>query len=61
MNESGDFIFSSDIIRNCQFNGWFSEPKSKDLNAYDYNKHCTSCLRVKGYLLGGLYILYLMK
>ena len=44
MNESGNYIFSSDYIRNCQFNGWFSEPKSKDLNAYDYNKHYTSCL-----------------
>ncbi len=27
MNESGDFTFSSDYIRNCQFNGWFPEPK----------------------------------
>ncbi len=34
MNESGDYIFSCDYIRNCQFNGWFSEPESKDLNAY---------------------------
>ncbi len=28
MNESGDHIFSCDYIRNCQFNGWFSEPES---------------------------------
>jgi hypothetical protein len=48
MNESGDYIFSCDYIRNCQFNGWFSEPKSKDSNAYDYNKHYTSCLMGKG-------------
>jgi len=43
MNESGDYVFSCDYIRNCQFNGWFTEPKSKDLNAYDYNKHYSSC------------------
>ncbi len=48
MNESGDYIFSCDYIRNCQFNGWFSEPQSKDLNAYYYNKHYTSCLMGKG-------------
>ncbi len=29
MNESGDYIFSSDYIRNCRFNGWFGEPKFK--------------------------------
>ncbi len=29
MNESGDYIFSYDYIRNCQFNGWISEPKTK--------------------------------
>ena len=52
MNESGDYIFNSDYIRNCQFNGWFSEPKSKDLNAYDYNKHYTSCLMGKGCSFG---------
>jgi hypothetical protein len=44
MNQSGDYIFSSDYIRNCQFNGWFSEPESKKFHAYDYNKHYTSCL-----------------
>jgi hypothetical protein len=43
MNESGDYIFICDYIKNCQFNGWFSEPESKDLNAYDYNKHFTPC------------------
>ena len=48
MNESGDYVFSCDYIRNCQFNGWFTEPKSKDLNAYDYNKHYTSCLMGEG-------------
>ncbi len=32
MNKSGDYIFSCDSIRNCQFNGWFTEPKIKDLN-----------------------------
>jgi hypothetical protein len=31
-------------IRNCQFNGFFKEPKTKNLHAYDYNKHYTSCL-----------------
>ncbi len=34
----------SDYIRNCQFNGWFSEPESKILHAYDNNKHYTTCL-----------------
>jgi hypothetical protein len=52
MNESGDYIFNCDYIRNCQFNGWFNEPKSKDLNAYDYNKHYTSCLMGKGCSFG---------
>ncbi len=31
MNESGDYIFSSDYIRNCQFNGWFSEQVIKPI------------------------------
>jgi hypothetical protein len=44
MNESGDYIFRSDYIRNCQFNGWFSEPESNKLHAYDYNKCYASCL-----------------
>ena len=44
MNESGDYIFSCDYIRNCQFNGWISKPETKQLHAYDYNKHYTSCL-----------------
>ena len=52
MNESGNYICSSDYIRNCQFNGWFSEPKSKDLNGYDYNKHYTSCLMGEGLSFG---------
>ena len=43
MNKSGDFIFHSEFIRNCQFNGWISAPKKEKLNAYDYNKHYTSC------------------
>jgi hypothetical protein len=30
MNESGDYIFSSDYIRNCQFNGWFTQPETKN-------------------------------
>ena len=48
MNQSGDYIFSSDYIRNCQFNGWISAPESNDnLHAYDYNKHYTSCLMGK--------------
>ncbi len=47
MNESGDYSFSCDYIRNCQFNVWFTEPKSKDLNACDYDKHCTSYLMGK--------------
>jgi hypothetical protein len=28
MNKAGDDIFHSDLIRNCQFNGWMSEPKT---------------------------------
>jgi hypothetical protein len=52
MNESGDYILSCDYIRNCQLNGWFSEPQTKDLNAYDYNKHYTSCLTGKGLSFG---------
>jgi hypothetical protein len=48
MNESGNHIFSCDYIRNCQFNWWFGEPESKDLNAVDYNKHYTSSLMGKG-------------
>ncbi len=52
MNESGNNIFSSDFIRYYQFNGWFSEPKSKDLNAYDYNKHYTTCLMGEGLSFG---------
>ena len=47
MNSSGDKIFHSEYIRNCQFNGWFKEPKTKKMNAYDYNKHYTSCLMGK--------------
>jgi hypothetical protein len=48
MSESGDYIFSSDYIRNCQFNGWISVPQSMDnLHAHDYNKHYTSCLMGK--------------
>ncbi len=43
MNESGDYIFSCDYIRNFQLNGWFGEPESKDLNACDCNKLYTSC------------------
>ena len=30
MNKSGHFIFHSEFIRNCQFNGWFSMPKVKN-------------------------------
>jgi hypothetical protein len=44
MNSSGDKVFHSEYIRNCQFIGWFKEPKTKKLSAYDYNKHYTSCL-----------------
>ncbi len=48
LNESGDYIFNCDYIRNCQFNGWISAPKSNDnLHAYGYNKHYTSCLMGK--------------
>jgi hypothetical protein len=39
-------------IKNWQFNGWFSEPESKDLNAYDDNKHYKSCLMGKVLSLG---------
>ncbi len=52
MSRSGDYIFSSDYIRNCQFNEWLSEPESKDLSAYDYNKHYTSCLMGKALSFG---------
>ena len=52
MNESGDYIFSSDCVRICQFNGWFDEPKSKKLSAYDHNKHYTSCLMGKTCVFG---------
>ena len=44
MNSSGDKLFHSEHIRNCQFNGWFKKPKTKELKAFDYNKHYTSCL-----------------
>ena len=52
MNESGDYIFNCDYIRNCQFNGWFSQPETKNLCAYDYNKHYTSCLMGKDCVYG---------
>jgi hypothetical protein len=52
MNESGDYIFNCDYIRNCQFNGWFSQPETKNLCAYDYNKHYTSCLMGKDCVFG---------
>ncbi len=44
MNSSGDKVFHSEHIRNCQFNGFFKKPQSKYVHAYDYNKHYTSCL-----------------
>ena len=44
MNKNGDAIFHSEFIRNCQYNGWFEMPESKNLVGYDYNKHYTSCL-----------------
>ncbi len=44
MNKYGDYIFHSEYIKNCQFNGFISEPQSKNLHAYDYNKHYTSLL-----------------
>ncbi len=52
MNQQGDEIFHSDFIRNCQFNGWISEPEDGKLHAYDYNKHYTSCLRGDGLRYG---------
>jgi hypothetical protein len=52
MNQQGDDVFHSDFIRNCQFNGWISEPKSDNLYSYDYNKHYTSCLRGDGLKFG---------
>jgi len=52
MNESGDYIFNCDYIRNCQFNGWFSQPETKNVCAYDYNKHYTSCLMGKDCVFG---------
>jgi hypothetical protein len=44
MIKAGDKIFHSEFIRNCQFNGWLSKPKTDNLHSYDYNKHYTSCL-----------------
>ena len=44
MNKDGDYIFHSEYIKNCQFNGFISEPQGKNLHAYDYNKHYTSLL-----------------
>ena len=44
MYKLGNEIFHSDFVRNAQFNGWFSKPKTDNLSAYDYNKHYTSCL-----------------
>ena len=44
MNESGDKLFHSEFIRNCQFNGFFQKPTSDDLTACDFNKHYTSNL-----------------
>jgi hypothetical protein len=52
MTKSGVFVFNCDYIRNCQFNGWFTEPKTKDLNAFDYNKHYISCSMGKGCSFG---------
>jgi hypothetical protein len=44
MNESGDYIVNCDYTRNCRYNGWFSQPETKHLCVYNYNKHYTSCL-----------------
>ncbi len=52
MNESGDYIFGCEYIRDFQFNGWFSEPESNDLNAYVHDKHYTSCLMGNGLSFG---------
>ena len=43
MNKSGDDLFHSEFIKNHAFNGWFKEPTTENLDAYDYNKHYTSC------------------
>jgi hypothetical protein len=34
MNSSGDKVFHNEYIRNCQFNGWFKEQKTKNLHIY---------------------------
>ena len=41
-NTEGDYIFHSQFIRNCAFNGWIQKPNSDNLHAFDYNKHYTS-------------------
>ncbi len=52
MNESGDYICSCDYIRNFQFNGWFSEPETKNLNAFDFFKYYISFFMGKGCTFG---------
>jgi hypothetical protein len=44
-NTTGDYIFHSEFIRQHAFSGWFDKPKTfvKNLKAYDYNKHYSSC------------------
>ncbi len=44
MISSGDKVFHGEHFSNCQFNGFFQKPKTKNIHAYDYNKHYTSCL-----------------
>ena len=41
MNESGDYVLNCAYIRNCQINGWFSKPKTNDLNSYDIDMSYT--------------------
>ena len=52
MNSLGDNLFHSEFIRNCQFNGFFREPKTDNLHACDYNKHYTSNLMGEGLKFG---------
>ena len=53
-NTTGDYIFHSDFIKSHAFVCWFNEPKKfvKNLKAYDYNKHSSSCLMGQGLKYG---------
>ena len=35
MDSNGDKLFHSEFMRNCQFNGWFQEPQTNNISAFD--------------------------